>query len=363
MRATVAARARRISGRIARVEPWSTRARRAASTSTCSRARRCAATRSATRTRGRSGSTRRPRTRPSPTAASRSIYLIQGHTGQLDMWRNRSAFRPNVPELVDRLFADGGLPAGARRVRRRVDVVRRLAVPRLAGRRQLPHVSLRRGRPVRRRALPHARGAAHRGITGKSSGGYGAMVTPMLRPDLFGGLATHAGDALFELCYLPDFRDAARALRDAYDGSFDAFWDGLPQRVPPSRRARTSRCSTRGRWPPATRRTTTARSTCRSRPRPASCATTSGSAGSPGIRCAWPTRHADALRGLRAIYIDSGKRDQFFLDLGAEAFSVEPRAARRHRRLLRALRRHAQLHRVPLPDRAALSRRATQVAP
>ena len=31
-------------------------------------------------------------------------------------------------------------------------------------------------------------------------------------------------------------------------------------------------------------------------------------------------RHADALRGLRAIYIDAGKRDQFFLDLGAEAF-------------------------------------------
>ena len=43
----------------------------------------------------------------------------------------------------------------------------------------------------------------HRGIAGKSSGGYGAMVTPMLRPDLFGGMATHAGDALFETCYIP----------------------------------------------------------------------------------------------------------------------------------------------------------------
>ena len=31
-------------------------------------------------------------------------------------------------------------------------------------------------------------------------------------------------------------------------------------------------------------------------------------------------RHADALRGLRAIYIDSGSKDQFFLDLGAAAF-------------------------------------------
>ena len=30
--------------------------------------------------------------------------------------------------------------------------------------------------------------------------------------------------------------------------------------------------------------------------------------------------HADALRGLRAIYIDSGNRDQYFLDLGAAGF-------------------------------------------
>jgi hypothetical protein len=30
--------------------------------------------------------------------------------------------------------------------------------------------------------------------------------------------------------------------------------------------------------------------------------------------------HADALRELRAIYIDAGKRDEFYLDLGAEAF-------------------------------------------
>jgi hypothetical protein len=30
--------------------------------------------------------------------------------------------------------------------------------------------------------------------------------------------------------------------------------------------------------------------------------------------------HADALRKMRAIYIDAGKRDQYFLDLGAEGF-------------------------------------------
>jgi hypothetical protein len=35
------------------------------------------------------------------------------------------------------------------------------------------------------------------------------------------------------------------------------------------------------------------------------------------------SQRADALRSLRAIYIDCGKRDQFFLDLGAEAFRRE----------------------------------------
>src|SRR6184192_1133203 len=43
-----------------------------------------------------------------------SVYLLQGHTGQLDMWRNRSAFRPSVPELVDSLFAEEGCPPANR---------------------------------------------------------------------------------------------------------------------------------------------------------------------------------------------------------------------------------------------------------
>jgi S-formylglutathione hydrolase FrmB len=33
--------------------------------------------------------------------------------------------------------------------------------------------------------------------------------------------------------------------------------------------------------------------------------------------------HADQLRSLRGIYLDAGRRDQFWLDLGAAAFSAE----------------------------------------
>jgi S-formylglutathione hydrolase FrmB len=251
-----------------------------------------------------------------------SIYLIQGHTGQLDMWHNRSAFRPTVPELVDRLFAEEGCPPAL--------IVYVDAWTSFGGSQFLDSPAVGRYHTylcdevvpfvdARYRTLPDA---AHRGITGKSSGGYGAMVTPMLRPELFGGLATHAGDALFELCYLPEFREAARTLRDAYNGSFDAFWTDFRSR------------------PAFTKATdfplldTWAMAACYS-------ANEDGSVDLPfepetgKLRddvwerwLAWDpvrmaARHADALRGLRAIYIDSGNRDQFFLDLGANAFRLE----------------------------------------
>ena len=67
----------------------------------------------------------------------------------------------------------------------------------------------------------------HRGLSGKSSGGYGAMVVPMLRPDVFGALASHAGDALFECCYQPEFPLTARTLRDHFDGSYEVFIERL----------------------------------------------------------------------------------------------------------------------------------------
>ena len=76
---------------------------------------------------------------------------------------------------------------------------------------------------------PTAADREHRALAGKSSGGYGAMVVPMLRPDVFGALASHAGDALFEACYLPEFPGVARTLRDDYGGSWETFFEQPPQ--------------------------------------------------------------------------------------------------------------------------------------
>jgi S-formylglutathione hydrolase FrmB len=248
-----------------------------------------------------------------------SIYVIQGLTGQLDMWRNRVPFRKNFPELADELFATGGAPPAV--------LVYVDAWTSIGGSQYLDSPGTGRYHTYlceevvpwvdgRYRTLPSSE---HRGITGKSSGGYGAMVTPMLRPDLFGGFATHAGDALFEVCYLPEARDAVRALRDDYDGSFDRFWKDFRSRPALSKPADNVLLNT---W----------------------CMAACYSADEDGTVLlpfdietgelvpevwerwlAWdPVRmvetHAEALRGMKAIYIDAGNRDEWFLDLGAEAF-------------------------------------------
>ena len=44
-------------------------------------------------------------------------------------------------------------------------------------------------------------GPQHRGCFGKSSGGFGAMRLGMSRPDIWGAVANHSGDAHFDFVY------------------------------------------------------------------------------------------------------------------------------------------------------------------
>jgi hypothetical protein len=251
-----------------------------------------------------------------------SFYIIQGMTGQLDMWRNRLPLRRNVLELVDELHERSESPP--------VIVVFVDCWTSLGGSQFLDSPGTGRYHTyLCEEVVPfvdrHYRTLAHRdhrGIAGKSSGGYGAMVTPMLRPDLFGGLATHAGDALFECCYQLEFPEVARALRDHYDGSYDRFWEDFRSRPALSKKHDAAlvnsycmaACYSANEdgtvelpYDPATARL------------------------KPEVWERWlawdpvrmAPRHADALRSLRAVYIDSGTRDEYFLDLGAEAFRRE----------------------------------------
>ena len=248
-----------------------------------------------------------------------SVYVIQGLTGQLDMWRNRHAFRKNFPELTDDLFAGGEAPPCI--------VVWVDCWTSLGGSQFIDSPGTGRYHTyLCAEVVPwidaHYRtltAPENRGISGKSSGGYGAMVTPMLRPDLWGGLATHAGDALFEACYLPEFRECARALRDDYEGSYAKFWEDFRSRPA---FAKESDGALLNEWCMAACYSTDEDGTVRLPFDPATAELI------PDVWERWlawdpvrmVTKHAEGLRSMKAIYIDAGKKDEWHLDLGAEAF-------------------------------------------
>jgi enterochelin esterase family protein len=63
--------------------------------------------------------------------------------------------------------------------------------------------------------FPTKAAARHRGVCGKSSGGYAALMLGMKHPRIFGALASHSGDAYFDYVYRYDFVKCWNALRDA----------------------------------------------------------------------------------------------------------------------------------------------------
>jgi enterochelin esterase-like enzyme len=251
-----------------------------------------------------------------------AIYVIQGYTGQIDMWLNRTPLEPTVIERFDALFASGDCPPAL--------LVFVDAWTRFGGSQFLNSSSTGRyldylcdevvafvdGR------YPTDADRDRRGLTGKSSGGYGAMVVPMLRPDVFGALASHAGDALFEACYVPEFPGTARKLRDDFEGSWEVFFERLAAADHPSFE------------------------TFRPLEIYGYAAAYSPDPAAPGrallpfdldgrlvddVWAQWlakdPVRmapeRADALRSMRAVHLDAGRRDEYFLDLGAHAFAGE----------------------------------------
>ena len=251
-----------------------------------------------------------------------TIYQIQGMMGQLDMWRNRAPFRRNFPELLDQLFAAGEAPPCL--------VVFVDCWTSYGGSQFLDSPATGRYHTylcqevvpwvdARYRTLS---AREHRGIAGKSSGGYGAMVTPMLRPDLFAGLSSHAGDALFEYCYLPEFPRVVRALRDRYDGSWDRFWADFRSRPALSRAEDPLLVND---YAMAACYSADADGTIRF-PHDLETGQLVPEVWERWLRCD-PVRmaaaHAGALRSLRAVYLDAGKDDEYFLDLGAQAFRRE----------------------------------------
>jgi hypothetical protein len=255
-----------------------------------------------------------------PDARYPSVYVIQGYTGHLTMWANRTPFRQPFPELADAMFARGGAPPAI--------VVYVDAWTSIGGSQYLDSPATGDYHSylcdeVVSWVDGHYRTRAdreYRAITGKSSGGYGAMVNAMLRPDVFGGFATHAGDSLFEIVCPPLFAAVVRLLRDRYDGSYSAFFTDVRSRLfglkdsdpklmeiyayaaaysaDPDGTVRLPFDDT-GRLIPEVWQRWLDRDP---------------------VRMAGQERYAEALRSMRAIWIDAGTRDEWYLDLGSTAF-------------------------------------------
>jgi S-formylglutathione hydrolase FrmB len=150
------------------------------------------------------------------------------------------------------------------------------------------------------------------------------MVVSMCRPDVFGAFASHAGDALFESCYLPEFPLVARMLRDHFEGSYEVFLERLRQADHfdwSSLGAPFSAYAMAAAYSPDP-------------DQPAKPLLPFEIATGRLVDDVWQRwlewdpvrmapRHADALRSMRRIYLDAGRSDEFFLDLGAQAFANE----------------------------------------
>lgn len=247
-----------------------------------------------------------------------TVYVIQGYTGHVGMWANRTPYRQPFVETADAVFAEGGAPGCV--------VVYVDAWTKYGGSQFVDSPGTGRYHSyLCDEIVPwvdaHYRTIADResrAVSGKSSGGFGAMITPMLRPDLFGALATHAGDSLYELSYVPEFGRAARYLRE-YDHDIMRWWDDFRSRPSFTRDADMVLLMVLG------------CSACFSAEEDGTVVLPFDPSTGVLREAQWqrwldwdPVRmvavHAEAVRSLRAVWIDAGTKDEWFLDLGAEAF-------------------------------------------
>jgi enterochelin esterase family protein len=131
------------------------------------------------------------------------VWMLAGFTGRGQALLNDNLWTPTIQQQLDALIADGmgevimALPDCATRYGGS-QYLNSAATGRYADHlldELVPLVD------ERYRTLV---GSDHRAVMGKSSGGYGALIHGMRRPDVFGAVACHSGDLYFDLVYRPD---------------------------------------------------------------------------------------------------------------------------------------------------------------
>ncbi|MCK6471302.1 MAG: esterase [Planctomycetes bacterium] len=138
------------------------------------------------------------------------VFLLAGYTGTGAMMLNEAAWEETIQQRMDRLIA-------ARAVRPMI-----LALPdcftRYGGSQYIDSPATGNYGAHLLELVAHVDARFHtraerdfRAVAGKSSGGYGALVSAMRHPGVFGLAADHCGDKYFELAYKPDFPKFLRA--------------------------------------------------------------------------------------------------------------------------------------------------------
>jgi len=245
------------------------------------------------------------------------IYWLHGFTGIGVSSINRSLWTPTLPELMDRVIAEGApeavlvMPDGSTRYggsqyinspatgRYEDHMVKEL----------VPYVDA----TYRTKAS-----AGHRGTVGKSSGGYGALVLAMRNPDVFGGVASHSGDMYFEAGYKPFFWKALNVI-NKHGGvrSFLNAFDAMPKKDREATEALTILVAMAMAYsgnPDGTYELPVDVKTGELR---------------DAIWSKWlewdpvymAERYAEALRKMKLIYIECGRKDEWNLHYGARILS------------------------------------------
>jgi S-formylglutathione hydrolase FrmB len=162
-----------------------------------------------------------------------------------------------------------------------------------------------------------------RGIGGKSSGGFGALVLAMRHPDLFAAVASHAGDGYFDVSIAPDIPKAFRTLR-RHGGiaGFLRHFDTAPTKKSDDIATIMMLAMGAAYAPDAT--------SAHGFALPFDLHT------GERIESVWQrwkawdpielvAHHTDALRAMRLIFLDAGTRDEWGLDLAARVLAARMR--------------------------------------
>ena len=159
------------------------------------------------------------------------LFGLAGFTGTGMSYLNYDWYQEPLPARLDRLIGTGAMQPAV--------VVMVDGMTALGGNQYVDSTAVGAwATHVTRELVPWAEatfriapGRDHRGVFGKSSGGYGSLMMALEHADVFAGAVSHSGDCYFDYCYAPDFPKAADGLRSV--GGLSRFLEKLKARTWP----------------------------------------------------------------------------------------------------------------------------------